>query len=651
MHESSLLLEASCSCTCVQAIHPGYGFLSENAAFCRACADAGVTFIGPPVNAIEAMGSKSASKDIMLAAKVPCTPGYHGENQDAAHLLAEAKNIQFPVMIKAVLGGGGKGMRIVHNEAEFVSALDACRREAMASFNDDVVLLERYLTKPRHIEVQVFADAHGHVGHFYERDCSVQRRHQKVLEEAPAPGMTPVLRKRMTDAAVAAARAVGYQGAGTVEFMVDEDVKPGTSADDKEFFFMEMNTRLQVEHPVTELITGVDLVELQLRAAAGERLPQLEEEGPIIGHALEARVYAENPLANFLPATGSLQHLSAPEHMPGVRVDTGVREGDEVSIFYDPMISKLIVHGADREQALRRMTQALAEYRIVGLPNNLAFLAKCIKHPDFVAGGVDTSFLAKHLDSVLPTAAPVPDIVSALTATLQHVATLQAALADSASKGPLSPWDVSDASRPMGELDVKVAFLDEAAADEEQDGAVNVALKATVGGGAAGAGGFFADAIGNDMPAFSATVGGSTYSVQVKGLQADGSFVAVVDGHNVNGTVVFSDDATHVYIPTGMEKEGEATQFTLGVPAPDHGAAGEGSGAPTVMTPMPGKVVKVLAKEGDSVEAGQPVVILEAMKMEHVINAPITGKVVSIKFAEGEQVGSGDVLAEFAAEE
>jgi len=597
------------------------------------------------------MGSKSASKDIMLAANVPCTPGYHGANQDAAHLLAEAKNIKFPVMIKAVLGGGGKGMRIVHNEAEFVSALDACRREAMASFNDDVVLLERYLTKPRHIEVQVFADAHGHVGHFYERDCSVQRRHQKVLEEAPAPGMTPVLRKRMTDAAVAAARAVGYQGAGTVEFMVDEDVKEGTSADEKEFFFMEMNTRLQVEHPVTELITGVDLVELQLRAAAGEHLPQLEEEGPIIGHAIEARVYAENPLANFLPATGSLQHLAAPEHMPGVRVDTGVREGDEVSIFYDPMISKLIVHGADREQALRRMTQALAEYRIVGLPNNLAFLAKCIKHPDFVAGGVDTSFLGKHLEAVLPTAAPVPGIVTALTATLKHMSTLQTALADSSEKGPLSPWDVSDGSRPLGELDIKLQFVDAATATEEEDGTVTVALKATVGGGAAGAGGYFMDSTGADMPVFKASVGGTTYAVQVKGLQADGSFIAVVNGHNVHGTVVFGEDAAHVYIPTGMEQEGEATEFTLGVSAPDHGVAGEGSGAPTVVTPMPGKVVKVLAKEGDSVKAGQPVVILEAMKMEHVINAPITGKVVSLKFAEGEQVGSGDVLAEFSAEE
>ena len=580
----------------MQAIHPGYGFLSENAAFCRACAAAGVTFIGPPVKAIEAMGSKSASKDIMLAAQVPCTPGYHGDNQDAAHLLAEAKNIQFPVMIKAVLGGGGKGMRIVHNEAEFVSALDACRREAMASFNDDVVLLERYLTKPRHIEVQVFADAHGHVGHFYERDCSVQRRHQKVLEEAPAPGMTPVLRKRMTDAAVAAARAVGYQGAGTVEFMVDEDVKEGTSADEKEFFFMEMNTRLQVEHPVTELITGVDLVELQLRAAAGERLPQLEEEGPIIGHAMEARVYAENPLANFLPATGSLQHLSAPEHMPGVRVDTGVREGDEVSIFYDPMISKLIVHGADREQALRRMTQALAEYRIVGLPNNLAFLAKCIKHPEFVAGGVDTSFLGKHLEAVLPTAAPVPGVVTALAATLQHMSTLQTALADSAEKGPLSPWDVSDASRPLGELDVKVQFVDEAAATEEVDGSISVALKATVGGGSAGAGGYFMDSVGGDMPLFKAAVGGAEFGVQVKALQADGSFIAVVDGHNVHGTVVFGDAATHVYIPTGMEQEGEATEFTLGRVAADYGAGSEGSGAPTVVTPMPGKVVKVLAQ-------------------------------------------------------
>ena len=605
-------------------------------------------FIGPPVKAIEAMGSKSASKDIMIAAGVPCTPGYHGAEQDAAFLQAQAAEMGYPVMIKAVLGGGGKGMRIVMSEKEFLPALEACRREAAASFGDDRVLLERYLTKPRHIEVQVFADAHGHVGHFYERDCSVQRRHQKVLEEAPAPGMTEGLRERITGAAVAAARAVGYEGAGTVEFMLDEDVAPGASPDDKDFFFMEMNTRLQVEHPVTELITGVDLVELQLRAAAGEAMPFLEEKGrPIHGHAIEARVYAENPMANFLPATGKLQQLAPPTHLPGVRVDTGVRTGDEVSIFYDPMISKLIVHGSDRKQALLRMEAALAEYQIVGLPNNLSFLAKCVKHPEFAKGGVDTSFLGKYLQDVLPHPTPVPPAAAAVAAALKVVSQVHAGV-DRLAGEAVSPWDVSDSSRPMGALGKAVTFLDLAVEEGAEPAPVEVALTSAQGGGARGGSGHYADVPAGQKPAYTATVGDATFNIEVQSMEDDGSFAVVVDGTSMRGTLVTTPEAVVMYVPVGVGEAG-VTQVTLGLPQPDLGVAGAGSGAPTVVTPMPGKIIKVLAKEGEAVKSGQPVVILEAMKMEHVINAPIDGTVASIRFAEGEQVGSGDVLAEFAA--
>ncbi|CAM5184735.1 Carbamoyl-phosphate synthase large chain [Castellaniella denitrificans] len=383
--------------TGAQAVHPGYGFLSENADFARACADAGLVFVGPPVDAIAAMGSKSAAKTLMSGADVPLVPGYHGERQEADFLQEQARAIGYPVLIKASAGGGGKGMRIVHADAEFQAALASCQREAASSFGNAQVLIERYLTKPRHIEIQVFADTHGQCVHLFERDCSVQRRHQKVIEEAPAPGMTPERREAMGRAAVAAAQAVGYVGAGTVEFIAEPDGR---------FYFMEMNTRLQVEHPVTEAITGQDLVEWQLRVAAGQPLPLRQDQLRIQGHALEARIYAENPDKDFLPSIGRLDALQWPPHVVfqtgPVRVDGGVREGDTISPHYDPMIAKLIVHGQDREQARRRMLRALGAVRCTGVQTNIAFLGRLMDDPAFAAADLDTGLIEREHERLFP---------------------------------------------------------------------------------------------------------------------------------------------------------------------------------------------------------------------------------------------------------
>ncbi|NDP43365.1 MAG: acetyl-CoA carboxylase biotin carboxylase subunit, partial [Aromatoleum sp.] len=408
-----------------QAIHPGYGFLSENAQFAAACASAGIAFIGPPPAAIAAMGSKSAAKNIMGAAHVPLVPGYHGDDQDPKLLAREAAKIGFPVLIKATAGGGGKGMKVVERAQDFAAALASAQREAKAGFGDDRVLIEKYLTAPRHIEIQVFADMHGSAVYLFERDCSVQRRHQKVLEEAPAPAMKPEHRRAMGEAAVAAAKAIGYVGAGTVEFIAAD-----TFASDGAFYFMEMNTRLQVEHPVTEMITGLDLVEWQLRVAAGEPLPLRQQDLAIRGHAIEARIYAEDPDRGFLPSIGRLAHLRAPATTRSLRVDTGVRAGDEITPYYDPMIAKLIAHGEDRAAALRRLAEALAEYEIVGVATNVAFLQRVVAHHAFASGDVDTGLIARHHDALFPPRTAVArDIV--LAAALAEVETLAAGRAAS----------------------------------------------------------------------------------------------------------------------------------------------------------------------------------------------------------------------------
>ncbi|MET0322880.1 MAG: acetyl-CoA carboxylase biotin carboxylase subunit, partial [Duganella sp.] len=407
---------AAALATGAQAIHPGYGFLSENADFADACAQAGLVFIGPPASAMRAMGSKSAAKSLMEQADVPLVPGYHGERQDPDFLQAQADRIGYPVLLKASAGGGGKGMRVVDSSAQFKDALASCKREAISSFGDDQVLAEKYLQRPRHIEIQVFADTNGNYIYLFERDCSVQRRHQKVLEEAPAPNMPPERRAAMGEAAVAAARAVGYVGAGTVEFIANQDGS---------FYFMEMNTRLQVEHPVTEMITGTDLVEWQLRVAAGEPLPKLQHDLAIHGHAIEARIYAENPDKGFLPSIGTLRHLGLPAAVSfelggdanapaAVRIDSGVRAGDAISPYYDPMIAKLIVWGANRQQALARMVQALSQYQVVGLNTNVAFLKRLVQGQAFATADLDTGLIERHHDTLFAAAKAAPDAALAL---------------------------------------------------------------------------------------------------------------------------------------------------------------------------------------------------------------------------------------------
>src|SRR5215218_11444840 len=418
-----------------EAIHPGYGFLSENAEFAESCAAAGVAFVGPPPAAIRAMGSKAESKRIMAAADVPIVPGYHGEAQDDALLASEAARIGFPVLIKASAGGGGKGMRPVLAAGDFAQELAGARREAKAAFGDDRVLLERYLQKPRHVEVQVFADSHGHTVHLHTRDCSVQRRHQKVLEEAPAPDLSPALRARLHDAAVAAARAVGYVNAGTVEFIVEGE----------DAFFMEMNTRLQVEHPVTEMVTGLDLVEWQLRVAAGEPLP-LRGAPPTRGHSVEVRLYAEDPAHGFRPAAGTVRRFAAPDGAERLRVETGIRSGDAITPNYDPMVAKIVAWGADRTAALRRLAAALDETEVAGLATNLDFLRRLARHPAMVAAELDTGFLGRHLADLVPAAAPAPPRVLAAAAAV-HLD--RQARARNAQR-PASPWDRADGWRLRG---------------------------------------------------------------------------------------------------------------------------------------------------------------------------------------------------------
>ena len=435
--------------TGAEAIHPGYGFLSENGEFCRQCAANNLVFIGPPIEAILAMGSKSAAKTIMAEAAVPLVPGYHGDDQDANVIKQAANQMGYPVLLKAAAGGGGKGMRAVHCEAEFDEALEAAKREAMNSFNDDIMLVEKYLLKPRHVEIQVFCDSHNNAVYLFERDCSVQRRHQKVIEEAPAPGMTETLRQQMGEAAIKAAKAINYEGAGTVEFLLDAQ---------GQFFFMEMNTRLQVEHPVTEMISGQDLVEWQLRVAAGEILPCTQEQLKMTGHAFEARIYAEDPDRDFLPATGVLKQLQAPLENSNVRVDTGVVEGDEVSIYYDPMIAKLVVWDTDRDRALQRLTQALSEYRIAGLTTNIGFLYNLAISQSFKNGDVDTGYIEQHeqeifrqRDSDIKYAAPLA------TAAILKQHEQQSAEAAKQSNDPNSPWHLHNSwGRPQPALKVQI---------------------------------------------------------------------------------------------------------------------------------------------------------------------------------------------------
>ena len=587
-----------------QAVHPGYGLMAENAAFAEACAKAGIVFIGPPVAAILAMGSKSAAKTIMAQAEVPLVPGYHGADQDPALLQAESIKAGYPQLIKACAGGGGKGMRVVHNADEFMTALEAVKREANASFGDDHVLLERYLTKPRHIEIQVFADTQGSVLHLFERDCSIQRRHQKVLEEAPASGMTSLLRARMGEAAVAAAKAIGYVGAGTVEFLLDED---------DSFYFMEMNTRLQVEHPVTEMITGQDLVQWQLLVAAGEPLPCAQKDLAIGGHAIEARIYAEDPDRDFLPSVGLLRHLRTPVETTNVRIDTGVRQGDEVSMHYDPMIAKLIVWDSNRAAALRRLRQALSECQVVGVTTNIEFLSAIAAHSAFAEADLDTGFIAKHGNELFPDIAPASDMVLALACLDVLLLRGEEAMQDAvASSDPYSPWNQTSGWQLNSDNFHELIFL---------DGEERVQVVAH----------YRDDGYLLDLP------GGSQL---VRGERDDaGDLFADLGGTRIKATVVrHGADLT-------VMSHGFSHRLTLHDPHALTGELDEAGGKLTA--PMPGKIITVMVKVGDDVKKGTPLVILEAMKMEHTIVAPVDGIVSQVHFKVGEQVSDGDALLAF----
>jgi len=597
--------------TGAQAIHPGYGFLSENEAFAQAAADAGIAFVGPPASAIAAMGSKSAAKALMEKAGVPLVPGYHGDNQDPQFLKSQADAIGYPVLIKASAGGGGKGMRVVESAGAFLDALASCQREAASSFGDDRVLIERYLQKPRHIEIQVFADTQGNCVYLFERDCSVQRRHQKVIEEAPAPGMTPERRQAMGEAAVAAARAVGYVGAGTVEFIAEPDGR---------FYFMEMNTRLQVEHPVTEMITGHDLVEWQLRVAAGQPLPARQEELRIHGHAIEARIYAENPDKGFLPSIGTLAYLELPPHTAfangDVRVDGGVRMGDTITPYYDPMIAKLIVHGADRDQARARMIQALGHTHAVGVQTNVAFLTRLMRDESFATADLDTGLIERRRDTLLPAPAPAQTAALALATAALLVRQGLAQSGAQAARPAADPWDVRDGWRLGGRYQQAVQWLD-----------ADTLRETTVTRDGAG----WTLACDGQPQRFTWRAQPGANPNLAYGLRIS------LDGRESSGTVVLHGEKAYVF------REGRTRVLGLH-DALAHAQDAQGDHAGGLTAPMPGKIISIAVKAGDSVSKGQPLLVMEAMKMEHTISAPADGKVQEVFYAVGDQVTEGAEL-------
>ena len=585
-----------------QAIHPGYGFLSENAGFADACAAAGVVFIGPPASAIRAMGDKSAAKALMQQAGVPLTPGYHGDEQAPEFLRAQADAIGYPVLIKASAGGGGKGMRKVERSEDFIDALASCQREAGAAFGNDHVLVEKYVERPRHIEIQVFGDSHGEVVHLFERDCSVQRRHQKVLEEAPAPGMSAERRAAMGKAAVDAARAVGYVGAGTVEFIAGPD---------GDFYFMEMNTRLQVEHPVTEYITGTDLVEWQLRVAAGQPLPRRQDELAINGHALEARLYAEDADRGFLPSTGTLHRLRLPQPSAHVRVDTGVEEGDSITPYYDPMIAKLIVWDVDRDAALRRMSQALADCQVVGVTTNAGFLRRLVHTGSFAHARLDTALIEREQDALVP----VAKYDAALWMLAAIAAVEQSARAPRVESDPHSPWQLQDGWR-LGVAAPRVLPL--------QQGERRHALKVWPQ-----AGGWRVQC-DDAAPEY------------VVGALDDQTLTAQVHGQRRIVQVLREGAQLHLFATDGQHR------FTLHDPVGESETAAVDAGS--LLAPMPGRIVATLVPVGTQVTRGTPLVVLEAMKMEHTLQAPADGTVKGYRAKAGEQVGDGAVLVDFEAD-
>ncbi|AZC19485.1 acetyl/propionyl/methylcrotonyl-CoA carboxylase subunit alpha [Pseudomonas sp. CMR5c] len=577
-------LIAAAKASGAQAIHPGYGFLSENAGFARAIEAAGLIFLGPPASAIDAMGSKSAAKALMETAGVPLVPGYHGEAQDLETFRSAAERIGYPVLLKATAGGGGKGMKVVEDVSQLAEALASAQREAQSSFGDSRMLVEKYLLKPRHVEIQVFADQHGNCLYLNERDCSIQRRHQKVVEEAPAPGLSAELRKAMGEAAVRAAQAIGYVGAGTVEFLLDAR---------GEFFFMEMNTRLQVEHPVTEAITGLDLVAWQIRVARGETLPMTQDQVPLLGHAIEVRLYAEDPGNDFLPATGRLELYRESANGPGRRVDSGVEEGDSVSPFYDPMLGKLIAWGEDREQARLRLLSMLDEFAIGGLKTNLAFLRRIIAHPAFAEAQLDTGFIPRYQEQLLPAARELGEDFwqAAAQAYSQSLARRER------QDDPHSPWAAVDGWRSG--LPAQVALHLSA---DGQDRAINL------------------QTLGADY-----RLQGERLLVEHQGVRREHRAIR-------RGDTLY------------LHWQGEMRSITTYDPIAAADASHSQHGGLTA--PMNGSIVRVLVQAGQSVEAGAQLVVLEAMKMEHSIRAPHAGIVKALYCQEGEMVSEGSALVE-----
>lgn len=590
------------------AVHPGYGFLSENAKFADDCAKNGITFIGPPTAAIEAMGSKSEAKNIMTKANVPLVQGYHGDDQDQSLLMTEANKIGYPLLIKATAGGGGKGMRVVHKEAEFLSSLNSCKREALSSFGDDKVLIEKYLTKPRHVELQVFADCHGNAVHIFERDCSVQRRHQKVIEEAPAPGLSNEVREKMGAVAIAAAKAIGYQGAGTVEFLFDED---------ESFYFMEMNTRLQVEHPVTEKITGLDLVEWQILVANGLPLPLKQEQITMNGHAFEARIYAEDPDNDFLPATGLIHHMGIPKTSNNVRVDSGIVSGDSVSIYYDPMIAKLIVWDKDRASALARLRGALKDFNVAGLTTNISFLNQLASHESFAQADLDTHFLDKHGESLSQKSIGLSDELIAAVA-------LQVMLEQSAKDGlqlidANSPWNERSGWRLNQDNFHTISF-----SFKEKEFKVTAHFRDQTESGNQS----FSLEIDDKAYQVSGRLNKSQLAINFEGKKSLISFAKqanqlVLFKHATAWTVLIKDESL-----VNLEQDEQAN----------------------LTAPMPGTVINVMVKPNDKVEAGQDLIVMEAMKMEHTIKAHKAMQVKEVLYAVGDLVDEGAELITFEEE-
>ncbi len=586
-----------------QAVHPGYGFLSENAGFAAACEKAGIAFIGPTPDAIEKMGSKSHAKALMQAANVPVVPGYHGDNQDASFLADESKKVGYPQLIKAVAGGGGKGMRLVEKAQDFSAQLEAARREAKNAFGNDDVLIERYVLGPHHIEFQVFGDTQGSVVHLFERECSIQRRHQKVLEETPSPfidSQQDDMREKMGAAAVAAARAIAYRGAGTIEFIVGED---------RQFFFMEMNTRLQVEHPITEMITGEDLVEWQLRVAAGEPLPLTQTEIITGGHAIEVRICAENPANDFLPETGKMHVFATPTLATDddVRLDTGVVSGDEISVYYDPMIAKLITWGEDRAEATRRMQHAISQTDVLGVKTNLGFLQQLVKHPAFLAGKTDTSFIPTHRDTLFPDESHLPD--RAL------IAASLALLSNEASAAGHDVWDRKDGWWLNRSAHRAMEFH---TVNEEEIVTVDIETVGAMRRVQIGEREYAVMAASQHAPLVSFSANGHIETARV-----------LIRGNSIS--ILFADARHTLRVVDPFVFEGDADT---------------NNGRLTAM--MPGRVVKVMANVGDSVKKGQALIIMEAMKMEHTIVSPRDGVVERVAFKENDLVPADAVLFAFA---